>query len=307
VALLDRAIVRLLPAVPRPVVQRLSSRYIAGPTLADAVRVVRALNAKGKMATVDVLGEDVTNPADARAIAQEYLDVFEEIERDRLDSNVSVKVTGLGLKLGYDLCRENLELVVRDARDRGNFVRIDMEDSTTTDDTLALYRELRTAGNDNVGVVLQASLRRTVQDVYDLADLGPSVRMTKGIYIEPAGIQYRDADAVRASFVRALEALLETGAYPAIATHDEWLIEQSLRLVREAGLERDEYEFQMLLGVRPERADSLVRGGHRLRVYVPFGRHWYAYSLRRLQENPKIAGYIAADTINRLLPGRDAA
>ena len=306
-ALLDRAIVRLLPAVPRPVVQRLSSRYIAGSTLADAVRVVRALNAEGKMATVDVLGEDVTNPADARAIAQEYLDVFEEIERDRLDSNVSVKVTGLGLKLGYDLCRENLELVVRGARERGNFVRIDMEDSTTTDDTLAVYRDLRAGDYDNVGVVLQASLRRTVQDVFDLADLRPSVRMTKGIYIEPAGIQYRDADAVRASFVRALEALLETGAYPAIATHDEWLIEQSLRLLRDAGLGRDEYEFQMLLGVRPDRADSLVRAGHRVRVYVPFGRHWYAYSLRRLQENPKIAGYIAADTINRLLPGRDAA
>jgi proline dehydrogenase len=307
VALLDRAIVRLLPAVPRPVVQRLSSRYIAGSTLGDAVRVVRALNAKGKMATVDVLGEDVTNPADARAIAREYLDVFEEIQRDGLDSNVSVKLTGLGLKLGYELCRENLELVVRGARERANFVRIDMEDSTTTDDTLALYRDLRAGDYDNVGVVLQASLRRTVQDVFDLADLRPSVRMTKGIYIEPAGIQYRDADAVRASFVRALEALLETGAYPAIATHDEWLIEQSLRLVREAGLGRDEYEFQMLLGVRPDRADSLVRAGHRLRVYVPFGRHWYAYSLRRLQENPKIAGYIAADTINRLLPGRDAA
>jgi proline dehydrogenase len=307
VALLDRAIVRLLPAVPRPVVQRLSSRYIAGPELADAVRVVRGLNAQGKMATVDVLGEDVTNPAEARAIEQEYVDVFEEIERDELDSNVSVKLTGLGLKLGYDLCRENLELVVRGARDRGNFVRIDMEDSTTTDDSLSLYRELRAASYDNVGVVLQASLRRTVQDVYDLADLKPSVRMTKGIYIEPPGIQYRDADAVRASFVKALEALLETGSYPAIATHDEWLIEQALRLVRDAGLERDEYEFQMLLGVRPERADSLVRAGHRLRVYVPFGRHWYAYSLRRLQENPKIAGYIAADTINRLLPGRDAA
>src|SRR5207253_4478236 len=208
------------------------------------------------------------------------------------------------LKLRYDLCRENLELVVRGARERGNFVRIDMEDSTTTDDTLALYRDLRAAGYDNLGVVLQASLRRTVQDVHDLADLKPSVRMTKGIYIEPSGIQYRDADAVRASFVKALEALLETGAYPAIATHDEWLIEQSLRLVREAGLAHDEYEFQMLLGVRPERADSLVRAGHRLRVYVPFGRQWYAYSLRRLQENPKIAGYIAADTIGRLVPGR---
>jgi proline dehydrogenase len=307
VALLDRAIVRLLPAVPRPVVQRLSSRYIAGPDLEDARRVVGELNAAGKMATIDVLGEEITKPAAARAIAREYLDVFAEIERAGLDSNVSVKLTGLGLKLGYDLCRENLETVVRDARERGNFVRIDMEDSSTTDDTLTLYRELREAGYDNLGVVLQASLRRTVQDVRDLADLKPSVRMTKGIYIEPPGIQYRDADAVRASFVKALEALLEIGAYPAIATHDEWLIEESLARVRAAGLERDRYELQMLLGVRPRRADLLVRDGHRVRIYVPYGNQWYAYSLRRLQENPKIAGYIAADTINRLLPGRDAA
>jgi proline dehydrogenase len=307
VALLDRAIVRLLPAVPKPVVQRLSSRYIAGPRLDDAVRVVGDLNDRGKMATIDVLGEDVTNPADARSIAQAYLDVFEEIDRRKLDSNVSVKLTGLGLKLDYDLCRANLETVVRDARGRGNFVRIDMEDSTTTDDTLALYRELRDAGYENVGLVLQSSLRRTVQDVRDLADLKPSVRITKGIYIEPPGIQYRDYDAVRASFLRALELLLEIGAYPAIATHDEWLIEESLRRLRDARLERHQYEFQMLLGVRPERADSLVRDGHRLRVYVPFGSHWYAYSLRRLQENPKLAGYIAVDTFNRLIPGRTAA
>jgi proline dehydrogenase len=307
VALLDRAIVRMLPAVPKPVLQRLSSRYIAGARLDDAVRVVRDLNAHGKMATIDVLGEDVTNAGEARAIAQAYRDVFEAIERGGLDANVSVKLTGLGLKLGYDLARENLEAVVRDARERGNFVRIDMEDSSTTDDALALYRDLRGAGYDNLGVVLQASLRRTVQDVHDLADLKPSVRLTKGIYIEPPGIQYRDFDAVRASFVRALEALLEIGAYPAIATHDAWLIAQSLRRIREAGLSRSEYEFQMLLGVRAERADSLVRDGHRLRVYVPFGSHWYQYSLRRLQENPKIAGYIAVDTFNRLMPGRDAA
>ncbi len=306
-ALLDRAIVRFLPAVPRPVVQRLSSRYIAGSRLEDARRVVEELNAGGKMATIDVLGEEITNPDDARAIARAYLDVFAEIDRASLDSNVSVKLTGLGLKLGYDLCRENLETVVGDARGRANFVRIDMEDSTTTDDTLAIYRELRDAGYDNVGVVLQASLRRTVQDVDDLADLKPSVRLTKGIYIEPERIQYRDADAVRASFVRALEALLEIGAYPAIATHDEWLIERSLERVRAAGLERDEYELQMLLGVRPQRADELVRDGHRVRIYVPYGNQWYAYSIRRLQENPKIAGYIASDTISRLLPGRDGA
>jgi proline dehydrogenase len=307
VAIFDRAIVRLLPAVPRPIVQKLSERYIAGPELKDARETVRRLNAEGKLATIDVLGEEITTEEEAAAIVRAYLDVFADIERCGLDSNVSVKLTALGLQLGYDLCRENLRVVVEDAASRGNFVRIDMEDSSTTDDTLRLYRELREAGHDNVGVVLQATLRRTLADIRGLADLKPSVRLCKGIYLEPPEIAYQEYEAVRASFVRALEALLAAECYVGIATHDEWLVEQGRRLVAEHGLSRDEYEFQMLLGVREQLGDQLVREGHRLRIYVPFGRHWYAYSLRRLQENPKIAGYIAADTFGRLLGRRNGA
>jgi proline dehydrogenase len=305
VAILDRAIVRLLPAVPRPVVERLAQRYIAGPELKDARETVRRLNAQGKMATIDVLGEEITNAVEAAAIVRAYKDVFADIEECGLDSNVSVKLTALGLKLGYELCRANLESVVRDAARRGNFVRIDMEDSSCTDDTLRLYRELREAGHDNVGVVLQAYLRRTIDDVRALADLRPNVRLCKGIYVEPPEIAFHDFDAVRASFVNALEALLDAGAYVGVATHDEWLVSQARRIVDERGLEPHEYEFQMLLGVREELGDALVRDGHRLRIYVPFGRHWYAYSLRRLQENPKIAGYIAADTLGRMVPRRN--
>jgi proline dehydrogenase len=307
VALVDRALVRLLPAVPKPVVRRISERYIAGTELADALRVVRVLNAQGKMATIDVLGEEITKRDEARAIAAEYRLVFEALEREQLDSNVSVKVTALGLKLGYDICGANLEHVVRHAGARGNFVRIDMEDSSTTDDTLRLYRELRAAGHDNVGVVLQARLKRTVDDVRALATLRPNVRICKGIYLEPPDIAYRDFEAVRASFVQALEELWDAGCYVGIATHDEWLVEQARQGVAERGLQREEYEFQMLLGVRSALGDELVRQGHRLRIYTPYGRHWYAYSLRRLQENPKIAGYIAADTFNRLLPGRNGS
>jgi proline dehydrogenase len=306
VAIFDRAIVRLLPAVPRPVVQKLSSRYIAGPELKDARETVRRLNAEGKAATIDVLGEEVTTEEEAAAIVRAYQDVFADIQRCGLHSGVSVKVTGLGLKLGYELCRENLRTVVEDAASRGNFVRIDMEDSSTTDDTLRLYRELRADGHDNVGIVLQAMLRRTLSDVAALADLRPSVRLCKGIYVEPAEVAYQSYEAVRASFVRALEALLDAGCYVGIATHDEWLLTEGRRLVAERRLERDGYEFQMLLGVRPERGDELVVEGHKLRIYVPFGRQWYAYSLRRLQENPRIAGYIAADTMGRLL-GRNGA
>ncbi len=306
-AILDRALVRLLPAVPRPLVQKLSERYIAGPELKDARETVRRVNAEGKLATIDVLGEEITTEDDAAAIVRAYQDVFADIEHCGLDSNVSVKLTALGLNLDYDVCRANLQVVVEDAASRGNFVRIDMEDSSTTDDTLRLYRTLREQGHDNVGVVLQAMLRRTQDDIASLADLKPSVRLCKGIYVEPPKAAYQDFDEVRASYVRSLEALLDAGSYVGIATHDEWLLDEGRRLVAERGLSRDEYEFQMLLGVRPQMGDELVREGNRLRIYVPFGRHWYAYSLRRLQENPKIAGYIAADTLGRLIGRRNGA
>ena len=299
-ALLDRAIVRVLPAVPRPVVRKISERYIAGSNLADACRVVKGLNEQGKMATLDVLGEEITSRRETLEIVRAYHDVFEAIERERLDSNVSVKLTALGLNLAYELCRPNLEKVVRHASESGNFVRIDMEDSSCTSDTLRLYRELREAGLDNVGIVLQAYLKRTIRDIRELAQLRPNVRLCKGIYVEPPLIAYRDFDAVRENFVRCLRELLRAGCYVGIATHDQWLVSEGQRLVAEFGLTREQYEFQMLLGVREAAADRLVRDGHRLRVYVPFGEHWYSYSVRRLQENPKIGGYIAADTLNRL-------
>jgi proline dehydrogenase len=287
--LLDRALVRLLPAVPKPVVQLFSSRYIAGSTLEDAVAVVRRLNAEGMLATVDVLGEEIAHADEARAIARAYLDVFEAIERERLEANVSVKLTALGLELSYELCRENVLEVLA----QGRFVRIDMEDSTTTDATLRLYRELRGSGHDNVGIVLQAYLRRTLDDVRALADLKPDVRLCKGIYVEPPSLAYTDAGSVRTSFVQCLDALLETGAHVAVATHDERLISEALR--------RNVAELQMLLGVREDRARELVAEGRRLRVYVPFGEQWYAYSLRRLQENPAMATTIARAAVGRAL------
>jgi len=194
---------------------------------------------------------------------------------------------------------------VRDAARRGNFVRIDMEDSSTTDDALRLYRGLRAAGLDNVGIVLQAYLRRTLDDIDALADLRPSVRICKGIYVEPPELAYQGYEEVRANFVRALEALLDAGSYVGIATHDEWLVSEGRRIVGRRGLGSDQYEFQMLLGITEQLGDRLVREGHRLRIYVPFGEHWYAYSMRRLQENPKIAGYIAADALARLVPRRN--
>jgi proline dehydrogenase len=299
--ILDRAVVRALPLVPHAVVRRVSAPYIAGPTLDDARRTVAEVNAAGKLATVDVLGEEITSPGEAHAIADAYRDVLAAITSDHLDANLSLKLTALGLKLDVGLCRELLGDVVRGAAAQGTFVRIDMEDSSCTDDTLALYRELRAAGVDNVGIVLQSALKRTLSDIADLADLRPNVRLCKGIYVEPPAIAFQDADVIRRSFVSALEALLEGGSYVAVATHDEWLLGESLARLR--GMAPETYELQMLLGVRERRADELVAGGHRLRVYVPFGKRWYEYSMRRLQENPKLAWTIARDVASRVLPG----
>jgi proline dehydrogenase len=294
--------VRVLPAVPRRIVQRVSAPYIAGPTLEDARRVVAALSAEGKLATIDVLGEEVRSAAEAQAIASEYHSVLDAIGADRLDASVSVKLTALGLEIDLDLCRSLLAAVVADAAARGVFVRIDMEDSSCTDDTLRLYRELRDARRDNVGIVLQSRLRRSLSDVAALADLRPSVRLCKGIYLEPESIAYTGRDEIRESFLRVLDALLEAGCHVALATQDEWLLERSL--ARLAGLGADAYEVQFLLGVREARATELVAQGHGLRIYVPYGARWYEYSLRRLQENPSLAGTIAKATLGRLVAGR---
>jgi proline dehydrogenase len=300
VTLLDKTIVRLLPVVPKPMVQVFSARYIAGPTLEDGLDTVGQLNREGKLATIDVLGEEITREHDARSITHAYCDVFAGIERQDLDSNASVKPTALGLDLSFDFCRENLESILREAAKRENFVRIDMEDSTTTTDTLRLYRDLRDRGHTNVGIVLQAYLRRTLDDIGSLSDLTPNVRLCKGIYVEPHSIAFTDYDAVRANYVRALDALQETGSYVAVATHDEWLIGRALERVARPE-NRNRYEFQMLLGVREQRATELVREGHRVRIYVPYGEQWYEYSLRRLQENPAMAGAIARATVGRML------
>ena len=301
-AVLDRAIVRLLPAVPKPVVQRLSSRYIAGSTIDDAMRVVGRLNAKGKLATIDVLGEETANADEARAIAGQYHDVLARLDEEQLDANVSIKLTGFGLELDKALCRSLVEALVEDAATRGIFVRIDMEDSSTTDDTLDLYRALRGAGRDNVGIVLQAALRRTLDDIATLADLLPNVRLCKGIYVEHPSVAFQEPDVIRRSFVACLDALLAEGCRVAIATHDEWLLGRALERV--TGLAEGAYELQMLLGVRAGRGRELVAAGHPLRVYVPYGLQWYEYSLRRLQENPKVAGYVARDVVGRIVPGR---
>jgi proline dehydrogenase len=302
VALLDRAIVRVLPAVPRPVVRRLSDRYIAGSELADAAAVVRDLNARGLKATLDVLGEEVTEAREALAIRGAYEEALATLEAEGLDANVSVKPTALGLKLDSSLCRESVRSLAVASAETGRFLRMDMEDSSTTTATLAIYRELRAEGHENVGCVLQAVLRRTLDDVHHLVPLRPNVRVCKGIYVEPADIAYQGDEAVRFNFVETMRALWEGGGKVAVATHDERLIDAALEEIEARGLGPERYEFQLLLGVREDLAEALARAGHTVRIYVPYGRRWYEYSLRRLQENPRLAGYVARDTLRRLRP-----
>lgn len=289
-SLFNRLIVAGLPLVPKPIVGRFSRPYIAGPDLEDAVRVVRALNGDGACATVDVLGEDISREEEARAAAGVYREVIDAIAAKGLDANLSLKLTQMGLKIDGALCLEIVGTLLEHARERGLFVRLDMEDSSCTTDTIELFLSLREK-HDNVGVVMQACLRRTLADVTRLAALGTNFRLCKGIYIEPHEISWRDRDIIRANFSLVLEEMLSRGCYVGIATHDEYLVWDALRLIRRHEVPADRFEFQMLLGVAEPLRRILIGAGHKVRVYVPFGEHWYAYSVRRLKENPQIAGY----------------
>ena len=296
---LNRLLVTTLPLVPRFIVGRVAARYVAGATLDDALRVVGELNRQGAMATIDVLGEEVSERAPALAAVEEYLRVVAAVQERGLDANVSVKLTLLGLKVDEGFCRDNVDVIAAAARACGSFVRIDMEDSTCTDATLRIYRELQ-ARHGNLGAVLQAYMRRTLADIAELPAEGANVRLCKGIYVEPRRIAWKGYDTVRANFVRALEKLIERGIYPAIATHDEYLTAAATALIDKHGLRREQYEFQMLLGVDQELREILIAAGHRLRVYVPYGQDWYPYSIRRLRENPEVARHV----LRALLAGR---
>ncbi len=295
-SLFDRAVVSLLPLIPKPVIGRFSRRYIAGTNLAEALETVRSLERQGMRATLDVLGENVTSLNEAEVPRNAYLDVLRELHRTGIDSNVSVKLTQIGLLIDPEACYRNIRAIVSQARELGNFVRLDMEDSSCTTATLRIYRRLREEF-ENVGVVLQAMLRRTLADAEELVSIGANVRLCKGIYVEPRRLAYRDRELVNRNYALILERLLAKGCYVGIATHDEQLVWEGLRLINELNLGKDRYEFQMLLGVDEELRSILVEAGHPLRVYVPFGERWYAYSVRRLRENPRIAGYVAKSVL----------
>jgi len=289
--LLDRTVSLALPAVPKSIVRHFSKRYIAGPREEDAFRVVREIAGEGALATLDILGEFIKRREDAAANTRAYEQLVTRVHELGLpETNVSVKLTSLGLLLDKQLCLENMRGLMQRVHAADNFARIDMEDSACTTATLDIYRTLRAEFPGRVGIVLQSRLRRTIDDVDQLAQEPANFRLCKGIYLEPRQIAYTDAELIRRNFVLALERMLELGAYVGIATHDELLVWESLRLIRKYSLSREQYEFQMLLGVDEQLRRILIEAGHRLRVYVPFGEHWYSYSVRRLRENPQLAG-----------------
>lgn len=293
----NKMIAALLPYFPKSLVWVFSKRYIAGKTLDDAIRVSKELNENGMKVTIDVLGEFITNLDQAEANKDEYINLIEVAEKNNIDGNYSVKPTMFGLLIDTEVCYKNVREIVAKAASYNNFVRVDMEDSQCTDLEIDLYRRLKAEFPKNVGLVVQAYLKRTLDDLKNLMDIHSeevplNYRLCKGIYVEPAEIAYKKYDEVNKHFLEDLEFMFQNNIYPGIATHDKPLIEGSYELIKKYNVPKDKYEFQMLYGVTPDRRQKILDDGHAMRIYVPFGEQWFGYSTRRLKENPKMAGMI---------------
>jgi proline dehydrogenase len=288
----NRMIVWMMPAFPKSFIWIFSRPYIAGKRLEDAVRKTKQLNAEGMLATIDVLGEDIRDLSEAEAARKEGLEVLEAIRDNGLKANLSVKLTQLGLHLDREICYQNVRELAKKAAEINSFLRIDMEDATCTDETLAIYRRIRKEFPRS-GAVIQAYMRRSEADVRALiAEKIAHLRICKGIYDEKPEIAYKDREEVRDAFRKLVLMMFDSGSFAAIATHDKTLADWAAQTIRERKIPRENYEFQMLLGVTEKLRGNLVRDGHPLRVYVPFGEQWHPYCMRRMKENPSVAGYV---------------
>ena len=276
-----------------------AARFVAGETIDDAVPVLRGLNEKGLKANTTLLGEGVRDEAEAAAVVAAYEAVLDRLAAERLNVNLALKLTHLGLEIEEELARANLERVVARAASHGNFVRIDMEQSAFVDATLRIYRALRGAGHENVGTVLQAYLYRSEDDLRSLLDLRPNLRIVKGAYLEPAAVAYPQKLDVDAAYERLVEVSLAEGGYTAVATHDERLIEHAIRFAEEHGIGRDRFELQLLYGVRPQLQLDLVRRGFTVLVATPYGPEWYPYLMRRLGERPANLLFFVRNLVRR--------
>jgi proline dehydrogenase len=291
---INKMIAGLLPFMPKNLVWIFSKRYIAGKNIEDAIIISKKLNDEGMMVTIDLLGEFITKLHQAEDNKNQYLNIIETIQKAKIDGNYSLKPTMFGLLIDKDVCYENIREIVAKAASFNNFVRIDMEDSQCVDLEIDLFRKLKKEFPKNVGLVLQAYLKRTGSDIKNLIDIHSkdtpiNYRLCKGIYVEPEKIAFKKYHEINNHFLEDLELMFQNGIYPGIATHDKALVEGAYELIEKYNVPKEKYEFQMLYGVTPQLRKSIVDANHRMRIYVPFGEQWFAYSTRRLKENPAMA------------------
>ncbi|MCX6304223.1 MAG: proline dehydrogenase family protein [Bacteroidetes bacterium] len=295
--MINQLITKMLPLMPKKLVWIFSRKYIAGETIDDAIRVCRALNAQKVKITIDLLGEFITRLDEATENKNAYLEIIERVQKEKIDGNYSLKPTSFGLLIDPEACYRNIREIVSKSASYGNFTRVDMEDSQCTDLEIDLFRRLHREFPANVGLVLQAYMKRTLPDILKMKDLHTdgaplNFRLCKGIYVEPESIAYKKYQEINDHYLEDLEYMFRHGIYPGIATHDRPLVEGAFKLIEKYGIPKNRYEFQMLYGVTPELRKSIVDKGHTMRVYVPFGKEWFGYSTRRLKENPKMATHI---------------
>lgn len=297
-SLLNKLMVNTIPVFPKSFVRVFANKYIAGDKLSDAVETVRTLNSKGFCSTMDVLGEFISDRTEALKSTKENIDVINAIVTNNLDCNLSVKLTMLGLGIDKQFCLDNMRTILSEAKQHNMFVRIDMEDSSVTQITLDVFNTLR-AEFDNVGIVIQAYLKRSADDVVTLSESKVNYRICKGIYIEPESVAIKGFQDIRDNFLRLVNIALMNGSYVGIATHDKFLVDGAMDIIKELKLPKDKFEFQMLLGVQENLRDRILSEGYKVRIYVPFGQRWYEYSIRRFKENPNIAGHVFKNIFSR--------
>ena len=293
----NKMIAGILPYMPKKLIWIFSKRYIAGVTIQDAIRVSKKYNSGGIKVTIDLLGEFITSLNQAEDNKNQYLDIIETIEKEKIDGNYSLKPTMFGLLIDEEICYQNIREIVRKAAEFNNFIRVDMEDSQCTDPEITMFRKLKEEYPKNVGLVFQSYMKRTLDDIKGLQDLNSpetpiSYRLCKGIYVEPEEVAYKKREEINEHFLKDLEYMFQHKIYAGIATHDKALVNGAYRLIEHYSVPKHMYEFQMLYGVTPDLRKSIVDKGHVMRIYVPFGKQWFAYSTRRLKENPQMANHI---------------
>lgn len=293
----NQLLANALPYLPKKLIWIFSKRYIAGETIEDGLKACRQLNQQGIEVTVDLLGEFIGTIEKAEENKKKYIEIIERFTAEDILGNFSLKPTMFGLLIDKDICLANIEEVVKKAAEKKSFIRIDMEDSQCVDIELEIYRKIQQKYPDNVGLVLQAYLRRTKDDILNLSNTQTNgnllnFRLCKGIYVEPKQIAFKVFEEIQEHYIDDLNYMFDHNMYVGIATHDKQLVEKAFKIIKEKKIDKTKYEFQMLYGVTPELRSSIVNQGHKMRVYVPFGNEWFGYSTRRLKENPKMASHI---------------